>query len=146
MAILLRNAWVLCLCYAQWRLQTSFELIESLFNIQEPQWKRKQMELQLCILFFEVWPNPAAHLICCFKGNMFGGDKLLHILNSLPIIRLDFVHSPANVISGALEIFTMGPYLPVKRAKLFQLCFWLHDTCCISRISCHGKHQFAADM
>lgn len=63
------------------------------------------MDLQFCILCFEVRPNPAAHLICCFKGNMFGWDKLLHILNLLPIIRLDLVHSVMRMLSQGLLRF-----------------------------------------
>lgn len=93
------------------------------------------MDLQLCILFFEVWPDPAAHLILHFKGSIFIGAKFHSILYSLPIIGLDFA-----VTVGILKIFhkegslirvSLGPFLFNDYADHLPSCSWLLNIPCI---------------
>lgn len=94
--------------------------------------KSKQMDLQFCILLFEVWPDPAAHLIHHFKGSIFIGAKFCSILYLFPLTGLDFA-----VTVGILKIFekrvsywvSLGPFLFNKYAE--HLYSWVLNVPCM---------------
>lgn len=97
--------------------------------------KSKQMDLQLCILLFEVWPDPAAHLIHHFKGSIFIGAKVCSILYSFPLTRgtrfCCYCRNPQNFWKkGILIRVSLGPFLFNKYAE--HLCSWVLNVPCIT--------------